>query len=337
MAHRTIYLLLLLLLSSSPVISDDPDEEPAETPDDGTGPDPIELDDPLKPPPPSGPIGGHWSSALEAQEACQFVCARQYPKCILIGCAPRRETVMNEGCQITCCGDTSHKFCWNCVELAPGDSPLPAPRDCLPSESEQNVEAKAVEKPPAPPTSPNVESPMDPVKGVANSIDNYLAGATPKVSPTAASNVNAASTPSSPPSAGALPGSETPLPSSGVAPPGSDAPLPGGSASPPSSGGTLPPSGDAAGAGATPNADAPSNDASSSNDGKHPPVASPMSTKASEMLPNTVGKDTPPPPTQDAPQYDNKGEDGSSSSPAAPDTPPPSKNYLDTDAMLKAQ
>jgi hypothetical protein len=110
----------------------------------------------------------------------------------------------------------------------------------LPSESEQNVEAKAVEKPPAPPTSPNVESPMDPVKGVANSIDNYLAGATPKVSPTAPSNVNAASTPSSPPSAGALPGSETPLPSSGVAHPGSDAPLPGGGASPPSSGGTLP-------------------------------------------------------------------------------------------------
>lgn len=117
-------------------------------------PDPIE-DDEEEEPTPGPPPGGHWESIQEAQEACQFVCTRAYPKCDIIGCMPKREEATLEGCAISCCGDTSLKYCWQCVELAPGEQPDPPPKSCKPTESAQNEAAagvadavKLAEKPP---------------------------------------------------------------------------------------------------------------------------------------------------------------------------------------------
>jgi hypothetical protein len=135
------------------------------------GPDPVELDEVEPSKTPSKPIGGHWFTASEAQEACQFVCARAFPKCDLIGCVPKRETPTIEGCRITCCGDTSHKFCWNCIEIKPGEKTPPPPKSCMPS--------KNVQEPPPPPPPPK-SHPEDPmiIHNMANA--HYNEGASPK-------------------------------------------------------------------------------------------------------------------------------------------------------------
>ncbi len=140
---RLLLLLLLLLLL---------DRAAAE-------PDPVETDDEDEPDAVPAP-GGHWHTAAEAQEVCASVCTKAYPECDLIGCVPRRKDPTVEGCQISCCGDTSHKFCWNCVELGPGETPPDPPATCKPTGAQQSkdeadaAKAKALSLKPPPPDAP---------------------------------------------------------------------------------------------------------------------------------------------------------------------------------------
>ena len=139
-------------------------------------PDPIEDNEDDPAPPGEPPAGGHWASVNEALDVCRFTCTRAYAKCDIYGCSPMREVATMEGCRITCCGDTSRKYCWSCMELKPGESPPPPPSSCLPSEAVQKVENEAEDddvknKKLLPPKNPDL--PNDPMKLYAMESDHY--------------------------------------------------------------------------------------------------------------------------------------------------------------------
>ena len=124
--HLLIPLLVLLLADANPG---------------GAEPDPVETDDEDEVDP-KPPIGGHWGTLAQAKQVCELVCVRAYPKCDSLGCAPARATAVQEVCQYTCCGDTSHTYCWNCLEVGPGETPPAPPVTCKPSPTSQKVSKK---------------------------------------------------------------------------------------------------------------------------------------------------------------------------------------------------
>ena len=149
-------------------------------------PDAVETDDDEDGSDPPPPAGGHWPSLREAQAVCELVCVRAYPRCDTLGCAPSRATAVQEACQYTCCGDTSHTFCWNCLEMGPGEKPPAPPASCKPSPTsrkvsqENNAAAKLTDTPPPDNSEP---APGDPIETMEKAAALYSHEPPPLVDP----------------------------------------------------------------------------------------------------------------------------------------------------------